>query len=270
MESDLFVSAKKKLEFSRSWIFFACLFYTLDSCNGAEEFMNMKQLGENTNVACGSWCLEKTWEFSQEPYRSKKRSWSSWQVLCVEFYLCIKAFANWKMYLSLSLCLSVHLFLVLSFLNNGFPHLLRGIWKWLLLSSSFNDFPQVLWQPEEWVSFLLLMLHQWFSSCFEKILNQKWFLLSSFFNDFAQINMLQLEECISFFLMLFQWFSTQFWEEFWIRKWLLLSSFFRWFWSCFAATWRMYFFLPHAFSSWLSTCFEKSSESESGCSSHPF
>jgi hypothetical protein len=107
------------------------------------------------------------------------------------------------MYLSLSLCLSVHLFLVLSFLNNGFPHLLRGVWKWLLLSSSFNDFPQVLWQPEEWVSFLLLMLHQWFSSCFEKILNQKWFLLSSFFNDFAQINMLQLEECISFFLMLF-------------------------------------------------------------------
>jgi hypothetical protein len=65
---------RKKLEFSRSWIFFTCLFHTLDSCNGAEEFMNMKQLGENTNVACGSWCLEKIWEFSQEPYRSKKRS----------------------------------------------------------------------------------------------------------------------------------------------------------------------------------------------------
>jgi hypothetical protein len=59
MESDLFVSAKKNLEFSRSCIFFACLFYNLDSCNDAEEFMKMKQLGENTNVACGSWCLEK-------------------------------------------------------------------------------------------------------------------------------------------------------------------------------------------------------------------
>lgn len=91
-----------------------------------------------------------------------------------------------------------------------------------------------------------------------------------FSNDFAHINMLQLEECTSFFLMLFQWFSTQFWEELWIRKWLLLSSFFRWFWSCFAATWRMYFFLPHVFLSWLSPCFENSSESESGCSSHPF
>jgi hypothetical protein len=163
MESDLFVSAKKNLEFSRSWIFFACLFYTLDSCNGAEEFMNMKQLGENTNVACGSWCLEKNMGvFSgtiQEQEEKLKQLTSS---LCgiLSLYQGLCKLKNVSLSLSLSLCLSVHLFLVLSFLNDDFPHVLRRVWKLLLLSSSFKDFPQVLLQPEECVSFLLLMLHQ--------------------------------------------------------------------------------------------------------------
>ncbi len=114
-------------------------------------------------VGVGVW--KKTWEFSQEPYRSKKRSWSSWQALCVEFYLCIKAFANWKMSLSLShtLCLS--------------------------LCASLS--PVIL---SQW----------WFSSCFEKILNQK------------EVPPLSL----------FQWFCSH----------------------KYAATWRMYQFLSHAFS----------------------
>jgi hypothetical protein len=108
MKSDLFVSAKKNLEFSRSWIFFDYLFYTLDSCNGAEEFMNMKQLGENTNVACGSWCLEKNMGvFSgtiQEQEEKLKQLTSS---LCgiLSLYQGLCKLKNVS--LSLSLCLSL-------------------------------------------------------------------------------------------------------------------------------------------------------------------